>query len=158
MMARMGNRLSTGSVPECRQSGCSLVENEEIVDPSGYTTKDLARHFGVSRQALSTLLNDAAPQDVTSSTTSLAGRSLRNSQSSGPRLGLRIDPADFSFGQFVARHSGKSPVRMGSWTKRRSFSSSAYRYWLCTDWSGRWVSYIDRLKRKCCMFIDPIAA
>ncbi|GFM28710.1 hypothetical protein [Novosphingobium sp. PY1] len=30
---------------------------EEIVDPSGYTIKDLARHFGVSRQALSTLLN-----------------------------------------------------------------------------------------------------
>ncbi|CDO34986.1 MULTISPECIES: HigA family addiction module antitoxin [unclassified Novosphingobium] len=30
---------------------------EEIVDPSGYTTKDLAKHFGVSRQALSTLLN-----------------------------------------------------------------------------------------------------
>lgn len=30
---------------------------EEIVGPSGYTTKDLAKHFGVSRQALSTLLN-----------------------------------------------------------------------------------------------------
>ncbi|MEP0452410.1 MULTISPECIES: HigA family addiction module antitoxin [Alphaproteobacteria] len=30
---------------------------EEVVDPSGYTTKDLAKHFGVSRQALSTLLN-----------------------------------------------------------------------------------------------------
>jgi len=29
----------------------------EIVEPSGITVKDLAQHFGVSRQALSTLLN-----------------------------------------------------------------------------------------------------
>lgn len=30
---------------------------QEIVAPSGYTTKDLAKHLSVSRQALSTLLN-----------------------------------------------------------------------------------------------------
>jgi antitoxin HigA-1 len=30
---------------------------EEIVQPSGFNVKQLARHFGVSRQALSTLLN-----------------------------------------------------------------------------------------------------
>lgn len=30
---------------------------EEIVEPYGYTTKALAEHFGVSRQALSTLFN-----------------------------------------------------------------------------------------------------
>lgn len=30
---------------------------EEIVEPYGINTKDLAAHFGVSRQALSTLFN-----------------------------------------------------------------------------------------------------
>ena len=32
----------------------------EIVEPSGLTVKALAQHFGVSRQALSTLLNGHA--------------------------------------------------------------------------------------------------
>lgn len=32
----------------------------EIVDPSGLNVKELARHFGVSRQGLSTLLNGHA--------------------------------------------------------------------------------------------------
>lgn len=30
---------------------------EEIVEPRGFGVTDLARHFGVSRQAMSTLLN-----------------------------------------------------------------------------------------------------
>jgi len=32
----------------------------EVVEPHGLTIKDLARHIGVSRQALSTLLNGRA--------------------------------------------------------------------------------------------------